>query len=132
MSKATELLEIVSAYTGNRITLGQASACVTMLLVDIVPPGELKAKNVMNILGHRLHPNDAYEIEHGFDGSVDKWLESGNRPHGYNQLFKDNYHFYKEQTCTQQTTDRETTKTLVGVPSEDPVATTPNKKEHTT
>lgn len=103
MSKSQELLEIVSAYTGNRITLGQAIACIKLLLAEIATPSALNIKNIMNMLGHRLHSNDEHEIEHGFNGSIDNWIAAGHTLYGHSQLFKDNYHFYKEQTCTLTT-----------------------------
>lgn len=108
MAVSKEVIDVCLAYTGNKMTLAQAVHCLKVCLSDVMTPSQLQLKELLNILGHKQHVDDTNAIEHGYEGSMQKWLEAGHRPYGWSQLFRDNYKFYTEESCIPRTTEPET------------------------
>lgn len=99
-SRYERLVDIVTSYTNDKLTLCQAYH----LLVSVLSTDEhgyhhsgmmFDMRYVLGMLGHRFHPTDVRTIEIGFDGNIAEWQRAGNLPIGWYCLFKDNYAWYR-------------------------------------
>jgi len=86
-------------YTANKLTLAQAVYGLRQYFLTNSTTGYTSSPtldDLSDFIGHRLHPDDVTQIEIGYEGSFSKWIEDGNKPKGWFQLFKDNYPMYKD------------------------------------